>query len=145
MWRHIQGEGAGDSVGSPVPFSLAGALPLWWRGCIGRPQLGMPVSTVGKVLRRLGLGKLAAAALEPKPPVVRYQPEQPGELIHIDVKKLGRIEAVGHRIIGNPRDRRLVAAPGCATVEPSPIPRAPTVRPSGSFRLVRASGPNAQA
>ena len=66
-------------------------------------QLGMPVSTVGKVLRRLGLGKLAA--LEPKPPVVRYQRERPGELIHIDVKKLGRIEAVGHRITGDPRDR----------------------------------------
>jgi len=42
-------------------------------------------------LRRFGLSKLAA--LEPKPPVVRYQPEQPGELIHIDVKKLDRIEA----------------------------------------------------
>ena len=67
-------------------------------------QLGMPVSTVGKVLRRLALGKLAA--LEPKPPVVRYQRERPGELIHIDVKKLGRIEAVGHRITGDPRDRR---------------------------------------
>jgi transposase InsO family protein len=67
-------------------------------------QLGMPVSTVGKVLRRLGLGKLAA--LEPKPPVVRYQRERPGELIHIDVKKLGRIEAVGHRITGDRRHRR---------------------------------------
>jgi transposase InsO family protein len=65
-------------------------------------QLAMPVSTVGKVLRRLGLGRLTA--LEPKPPVVRYQRERPGELIHIDVKKLGRIEAVGHRITGNPRD-----------------------------------------
>ena len=39
-------------------------------------QLGMPVSTVGKVLRRLGLGKLAA--LEPKPPTVRYQRERSG-------------------------------------------------------------------
>jgi len=58
-------------------------------------QLGVPVSTVGKVLRRLGLGKLSA--LEPKAPVVRYQRERPGELIHIDVKKLGRIEAAGHR------------------------------------------------
>jgi transposase InsO family protein len=67
-------------------------------------QLGMPVSTVGKVLRRLGLGKLTA--LEPKPPVVRYQRERPGELIHIDVKKLGRIEAVGHRITGDRRHRR---------------------------------------
>lgn len=67
-------------------------------------QLGMPVSTVGKVLRRLALGK--RAALEPKPPVVRYQRERPGELIHIEVKKLGRIEAVGHRITGDPRHRR---------------------------------------
>ena len=67
-------------------------------------QLGMPVSTVGKVLRRLGLGKLGV--LEPKPPVVRYQRERPGELIHIDVKKLGRIQAIGHRITGDPRDRK---------------------------------------
>ena len=52
-------------------------------------QLGMPVSTVGKVLRRLGLGKLAA--LEHELPVVRYQREWPGELIHIDIKKLGQI------------------------------------------------------
>jgi len=64
----------------------------------------MPVSTVGKVLRRRGLGKLAAP--EAKPPVVRYQRERPGELIHIDVKKLGRIATVGHRITGDPRDRR---------------------------------------
>ena len=65
-------------------------------------QLAMPASTVGGVLRRLGLGKLAA--LEPKPPVVRYQRERPGELIHIDTKKLGRIAAVGHRITGDRRD-----------------------------------------
>jgi transposase InsO family protein len=38
------------------------------------------------------------AALEPKPPTIRYQKEQPGELIHIDIKKLGRIDSVGHRI-----------------------------------------------
>ena len=62
-------------------------------------QLAMPVSTVGGILRRLGLGKLSA--LEPKPPVVRYQRERPGELIHIDTKKLGRIVAVGHRITGD--------------------------------------------
>ena len=67
-------------------------------------QLVMPVSTVGSVLRRLGLGKLAA--LEPRPPVVRYQRERPGELIHVDTKKLGRIEAVGHRITGDRRDPR---------------------------------------
>lgn len=67
-------------------------------------RLGMPVSTVGKILRRLGLGRLSA--LDPKPPVVRYQRQRPGELIHIDVKKLGRIEAVGHRITGDRRDTR---------------------------------------
>jgi transposase InsO family protein len=67
-------------------------------------QLAMPVSTVGGILRRLGLGKLSA--LEPKPPVVRYQRERPGELIHIDTKKLGRIEAIGHRITGDRRDTR---------------------------------------
>jgi transposase InsO family protein len=70
---------------------------------IARP-LAMPVSTVGGILRRLGLGKLSA--LEPKPPVVRYQRERPGELIHIDTKKLGRIEAIGHRITGDRRDTR---------------------------------------
>jgi transposase InsO family protein len=67
-------------------------------------QLGMPVSTVGAILRRLGLGKLAA--LEPKPPVVRYQRERPGELLHIDTKKLGRIQAVGHRITADRRDTK---------------------------------------
>src|SRR6266446_1078233 len=61
-------------------------------------QLHMPVSTVGAILRRLGLGKLAA--LEPKPVVVRYQRQRPGELIHLDTKKLGRIEGIGHRITG---------------------------------------------
>src|SRR5947209_15571306 len=58
----------------------------------------MPVSTVGAILRRLGLGKLAA--LDPKPAVIRYERERPGELIHLDTKKLGRIAGVGHRITG---------------------------------------------
>jgi transposase len=64
-------------------------------------QLGMPVSTVGGILRRLGLGRLTA--LEPRLPVVRYQRARPGELLHIDTKKLGRIAAVGHRIRACPR------------------------------------------
>jgi leucine-zipper of insertion element IS481 len=65
-------------------------------------QLGMPASTVGGILRRLGLGQLTAVEL--RSPVVRYQRAQPGELIHIDTKKLGRIAAVGHRITGDRRD-----------------------------------------
>jgi transposase InsO family protein len=54
---------------------------------------------VGAVLRRRGLGRLAALA--PKPPVIRYQRESPGELIHLDTKKLGRIDGIGHRITGH--------------------------------------------
>ncbi len=64
-------------------------------------RLGLPLSTVGDVLRRHGLGRLPP--LVPPPPVIRYERERPGELLHVDSKKLGRIEAgvVGHRITGN--------------------------------------------
>ena len=62
-------------------------------------QTRRPVSTIGAVLRRRGLGRLAA--LEPRLPVRRYERERPGELIHIDIKKLGRIDGVGHRITGD--------------------------------------------
>jgi transposase InsO family protein len=64
-------------------------------------QARRPVSTVGAVLRRLGLGRLQA--LDPKPPAIRYERDHPGELIHIDTKKLGRIDGVGHRITGDRR------------------------------------------
>ncbi len=62
--------------------------------------LGMPTSTVSAVLRRIGLGKLSR--LEPAEPIRRYERSRPGELIHIDVKKLGRISAkgAGHRVTG---------------------------------------------
>ncbi len=59
----------------------------------------MPLATVGLVLRRLGLGR--RAALDPKPPVIRYERERPGELLHLDTKKLGRIDGIGHRITGD--------------------------------------------
>lgn len=62
-------------------------------------QLGVPVSTVGLALRRLGLGLLRA--LDPRPEVIRYEREHPGELIHLDIKKLGRIDGIGHRITGD--------------------------------------------
>jgi transposase InsO family protein len=60
--------------------------------------LGMPLSTVSGVLTRIGLGKLGRLGLEP---AQRYERERPGELIHIDVKKLGRIQGgAGKRVIG---------------------------------------------
>jgi transposase InsO family protein len=58
-----------------------------------------PLSTVGVVLRRCGLGRLTA--LTTRPPIIRYERERPGELIHIDIKKLGRIKGIGHRITGD--------------------------------------------
>ena len=61
-------------------------------------MLGRPASTVGKVLRRLGRSRLPR---EPRPPVVRYERERPGELLHIDTKKLGRFWHVGKRILGD--------------------------------------------
>jgi transposase InsO family protein len=62
-------------------------------------QLGLAVSTVGLELRRLGLGRLRA--LDPRPPIIRYEREHPGELLHLDIKKLGRIDGIGHRITGD--------------------------------------------
>jgi transposase InsO family protein len=61
----------------------------------------MPRSTVGVVLRRLGLGRLKV--LDAPPPAIRYERARPGELIHIDTKKLGRIDGIGHRITGDRR------------------------------------------
>jgi transposase InsO family protein len=60
--------------------------------------LGMALSTVSGILARIGMGKLGRVGLEP---AVRYERERPGELIHIDIKKLGRIErGAGARITG---------------------------------------------
>jgi transposase InsO family protein len=63
--------------------------------------LGMALSTVQGILTRIGLGKLSR--LEPPEPPNRYERKRPGELLHIDVKKLGRIgeRGAGHRATGN--------------------------------------------
>lgn len=61
--------------------------------------LGMALSTVSAILNRIGLGKLSR--LEPPEPPNRYERAKPGELLHIDVKKLVRIEkGAGHRVTG---------------------------------------------
>ncbi len=59
--------------------------------------LAMPLSTVSAVLSRKGIGRLGRIGLEQP---IRYERARPGELVHIDVKKLGRIRGVGHRISG---------------------------------------------
>ncbi len=67
--------------------------------------LEMPCSTISGILKRIGMGKLGRLGLEP---AVRYERDRPGELIHIDVKKLGRITGgAGRRITGVARNQRL--------------------------------------
>jgi len=65
--------------------------------------LGVPRSTVTRVLARVGLNRVAL--LEPTEPVQRYEWPHAGDLVHIDLKRLGRIAGIGHRIHGN-RQRR---------------------------------------
>jgi transposase InsO family protein len=65
--------------------------------------LGMALSTVSRWLKRIGLGKLSR--LTPPEPPNRYERKRAGELIHVDVKKLGRIVVPGHRVTGNRRVR----------------------------------------
>jgi transposase InsO family protein len=62
-------------------------------------DVGISPATVSRILRRLGLNRLRD--LEPAEPVRRYEREHPGELIHIDIKKLGKFNRIGHRITGD--------------------------------------------
>jgi transposase InsO family protein len=72
-------------------------LPAWQ---IAR-RVGRPRSTVAVILRRVGLGRLVV----PRPPVVRYEWPHAGDLLHLDIKPLGRFQTVGHRIHGDRRRR----------------------------------------
>jgi transposase InsO family protein len=73
-------------------------------------EAGVSPATVSRVLRRLGLNKLSA--LEPAEPVRRYEREHPGEMIHLDIKKLGRIDGIGHRITGDRKGQSNLRARG---------------------------------
>jgi len=105
--------GLGDR--SSRPRQMPTRTPEEWRTVIlelragrmtGRriaAQLGRPYATVARILQRAGVGRLKPVA--PIEPVKRYERAHPGELLHIDVKKLGRIGRVGHRINGDRRTR----------------------------------------
>ena len=66
--------------------------------------LGIPERTVSRILRRAGLGRLRA--LEPAEPANRFETPRPGQLVHVDVKKLARIDGAGHRVTGSRRGQR---------------------------------------
>ncbi len=70
-----------------------------WTGKQIAKATGVSSATVSRVLKRLGLNKLKA--LDPVEPIRRYQRQYPGEMIHIDIKKLGRFDRIGHRITGD--------------------------------------------
>lgn len=84
------------------PVRVEEVLRLRRRRCTG-PQIaarvGLSTATVARIVARASLSRLKS--LEPKEPVLRYQRQRPGELIHVDIKKLGRIGRVGHRIHGD--------------------------------------------
>jgi transposase len=104
-------EGLGDRssrphrLRRPTPAVIVGKVETLrrqrWTGKQIAAEAGISPATVSRVLRRLGLNRIAA--LEPAEPVRRYEREHPGELIHIDIKKLGRFDRVGHRITGDRR------------------------------------------
>lgn len=115
-WRRFQLQGEAGLVDrSSRPHRSPTALPRWRRRQITRLRhrrwsslqiaqaLRVPLPTVVHVQRRLGLARLAV--LDPKPPVRRYERRVPGALIHLDIKKLGCIGRIGHRIHGDRRRR----------------------------------------
>ena len=80
---------AGLQDRSSRPHRLHRPTPLWRQRLTGKAiaaEVGVSEATVSRILRRLGLNKLSA--LEPAEPVRRYEREKPGELIHLDIKKL---------------------------------------------------------
>jgi len=81
-------------------------MPFWKIAA----EVGLSRATVARIGKAKGLSRLSA--LEPKAQILRYEKQAPGDMIHIDIKKLGRIEGIGHRITGdrhgqsNPRARK---------------------------------------
>src|SRR5918999_3301178 len=77
--------------------AIAALRRLRFTGAQIAELLGMPEQTVSGILTRIGLGRLGRLGLEP---ARRYERKRPGELVHVDVKKLGRIARPGHRVTG---------------------------------------------
>ncbi len=113
--RHREQGPAGLLDGPSTPLHQPTATPEEWRRLIVSlrhyrmtgvriaTQLGLARSTVARILHRERMGRISQ--LQPPQVVVRYEMRVPGQLLHLDIKKLGRIRGVGHRITGD-RARR---------------------------------------
>jgi hypothetical protein len=122
-FRDVGAEGLID--GSSAPRSIPHRTPeervqaiaclrrLRFTGAEIAEALAMPLSTVSAILTRIGLGK--RSRLEPLEPANRYERKRPGELLHVDVKKLGRICGAGHRVSGSRASQRKVTINGRRT------------------------------
>src|SRR5262249_22277816 len=110
--RRFKAEGVdGLRDRSSRPLSLPSQIPLATADAVERlrrerrtqghiaSELGISRASVSRILRRRGLSLLSA--LEPQDPRPRYERDKPGEIIHFDVKKLGRFNRIGHRITGD--------------------------------------------
>jgi transcriptional regulator with XRE-family HTH domain len=89
-----------------------------WTGVRIAQATGLSRATVSRILTRLKLNKIRM--LEPAPVYPRYEHAAPGDLLHLDIKKLARIVKAGHRITGNPQDETRGA--GCP-MRPQPLPQ----------------------
>jgi transposase InsO family protein len=87
----------------PVVAQVVALRQQRWTGARIAPAVALSRATVGRLLRRQGLARLRLLA--PPGPVQRYERARPGDLLHVDIKKLGRIAGVGHRITGDRRHR----------------------------------------
>jgi len=115
--RYRSGGVAALETRSSAPARPARTIGAWWQDTAAHlrrayrmtgveiaERLGLARSTVARWLRRRGLGRLSS--LEPRPPVIRYQRERPGELLHLDIKSLGRFDKPGHRVTGQRKGNR---------------------------------------
>ena len=119
--RHREGGSAALENGASAPARPANAIGAWWMKAAAQlrrdyrmtaeeiaDRLRLARSTVARWLKHMGLGRLGA--LTPRPPVIRYQRERPGELIHLDIKSLGRFNKPGHRVTKGRKGNRNTGA-----------------------------------
>jgi transposase InsO family protein len=91
------------AISAALVVEIERARQRRWTGAVIAEVVGLSRATVARTLRQLGLARLPA--VESSPAGRRYEWERPGQLVHVDIKKLGRIGGIGHRITGDRRQR----------------------------------------